>query len=635
MATFATNGQLTTLPAVSTTGCHLSTSRKYSAPSSSYELRYNAPSPRFPSLTCCCSSPNRSTEPSSRGHLLQSLGKSLFFGSISSLFSTNFSGGGGGGGDGNLGGSGGGRGGGDGGLWRDLFSLATPVAVAAEEHSPEWDSHGLPANIVVQLNKLSGLKKYKISDVLFFDRQSKTTASAEDSFSEMVPIHPGKVYTKDQLQNELETLTTSGMFEKVDLLGNTKPDGALGLTFSFIESTWKNAERFRCINVGLMTQPNPIAPDSDMTDREMIEYMRNQDKEYKRRIEKARPCLLPGPVQREMMLMLRDQRNVSSRLLRRIGDKVLKWYQDNGYAYANVTNFGSLNSKELVCEVSEGDITRLVIQFQDKLGYVVEGNTQISIIHREIPKQVLYLYSILQCNVLNMEAANQAVKNIFSLNLFSNVEINPRPDEKNEGGVVVEIKLREADRKSAEVSTEWSIVPGPGGAPSLRSSQVDQGLGIGNKFPFFNRHQLSLTKFIQLKRVEQGSGKPQPPVLVLHGHYGGCVGDLPSYEAFGIGGPYSVRGYTMGELGASRNILELSAEIRVPVKNTHVYAFAEHGNDLGSSKDVKGNPTEAYRRMGHGSSYGFGVKLGQVRAEYAVDHNRGTGAFFLRFGERY
>nr|VDD32692.1 unnamed protein product [Brassica oleracea] len=523
----------------------------------------------------------------------------------------------------------------------------------------------------------------------------------------------------------------------------------------------------------------------------MIEYMRNQDKEYKRRIEKARPCLLPGPVQREMMLMLRDQRNVSARLLRRIGDKVLKWYQDNGYAYANVTNFGSLNSKELVCEVSEGDITRLVIQFQDKLGYVVEGN------------------------VLNMEAANQAVKNIFSLNLFSNVEINPRPDEKNEGGVVVEIKLRESDRKSAEVSTEWSIVPGPGGAPSLASLQpggsvsfehrnihglnrslmgsvttsnllnpeddlafkleyvhphvdgvnnprnrvfktsafnsrklspvftggpgfeelvspllvdrvgvkanitenftrqskatyglvleeittrdgnseistngvrllpsggtsvdgppttlsgtgidrvaflqanvtrdktkfvngaivgdrtvfqVDQGLGIGNKFPFFNRHQLSLTKFIQLKRVEQGSGKPQPPVLVLHGHYGGCVGDLPSYEAFGIGGPYSVRGYTMGELGASRNILELSAEIRVPVKNTHVYAFAEHGNDLGSSKDVKGNPTEAYRRMGHGSSYGFGVKLGQVRAEYAVDHNRGTGAFFLRFGERY
>lgn len=71
------------------------------------------------------------------------------------------------------------------------------------------------------------------------------------------------------------------------------------------------------------------------------------------------------------------------------------------------------------------------------------------------------------------------------------------------------------------------------------------------------------------------------------------------------------------------------------MKNTHVYAFAEHGNDLGSSKDVKGNPTAVYRKMGHGSSYGLGVKLGKVRAEYTVRHNRGTGALFLRFGERY
>ncbi|KAL0887200.1 hypothetical protein Bca101_011183 [Brassica carinata] len=799
MSTFAINGQLIMLPEVSTTASDLSTPRKHSAPPSSQELRDNAPSPRFPSLRCCCSnSPNRNTESSSKDHLLKSLGKTLV-GSISTAASLITHRGGG-----NFGWLGGG-GGGD--LWRDLFSLATPVAVAAEEKSPDWDPHGLPANIVVQLNKLSGLKKYKISDVHFFDRRSQTTASAEDSLSEMVPIHPGKVYTKAQIQYELQTLASSGMFEKVDFLGNTKPDGALGLTVSFLESTWKSAERFRCINVGLMAQPKPIPTDPDMTDREMFEYARDQEKQYKRWTEKARPCMLPGPLQREMMLMLRDQRNVSARLLRRIGGRVLKWYQDNGYAFANVVNFGSLNSKELVCEVSEGDITRVVIQFLDKLGNVVEGHTQIPLIHREIPKQLRPGY------VLNVDVANQAIKNILSLNLFSNIEINPRADEKNEGGVVVEINLREADRKSAEVSTEWSIVPGPGGSPSLDSFQpggsvsfehrnihglnrslmgsvttsnlispeddlafnleyvhpyldgvdnrrnrifktsafnsrklspvftggpgfeelvppllvdrvglkanitenfthqskstyglvleeittrdgnfristnglrllpsggtsddgppttlsgtgidrvaflqanvtrdntkfvngaivgdrtvfqVDQGLGIGNKFPFFNRHQLSLTKFIPLKRVQEGPGKPQPPVLVLHGRYGGCVGDLPSYESFAIGGPHSVRGYTMGELGAARNILELSAEIRVPVKNTHVYAFADHGNDLGSSKDVNGNPTAAYGRMGHGSSYGLGVKLGKVRAEYAVDHNRRTGAFFLRFGE--
>lgn len=66
-----------------------------------------------------------------------------------------------------------------------------------------------------------------------------------------------------------------------------------------------------------------------------------------------------------------------------------------------------------------------------------------------------------------MEVSNQSVRNIHSLGLFSKTEIVPVPDEKNEGGWIVEVKLTEADEKSAEVSTEWSIVPGPGGSPSL------------------------------------------------------------------------------------------------------------------------------------------------------------------------
>ncbi|KAH7838842.1 hypothetical protein Vadar_031838 [Vaccinium darrowii] len=78
----------------------------------------------------------------------------------------------------------------------------------------------------------------------------------------------------------------------------------------------------------------------------------------------------------------------------------------------------------------------------------------------------------------------------------------------------------------------------------------------------------------------------------------------------------------MVEIGAARNILE------IPVRNIHDYVFAEHGNDLGSSADVTGNPTAVYGRMGHGSSYGAGGKLGLVRAEYAVDHSNGTGAIF-------
>ncbi|WZZ67200.1 LOW QUALITY PROTEIN: hypothetical protein YC2023_078570 [Brassica napus] len=72
------------------------------------------------------------------------------------------------------------------------------------------------------------------------------------------------------------------------------------------------------------------------------------------------------------------------------------------------------------------------------------------------------------------------------------------------------------------------------------SGIVFQGLGLGSKFPLFNRYQQpSLTRFIQLKCVGQGSGSPQPPLLL----------------------PYSVRGYNMGE---ARNILELSSSQSAP-----------------------------------------------------------------------
>ena len=88
---------------------------------------------------------------------------------------------------------------------------------------------------------------------------------------------------------------------------------------------------------------------------------------------------------------------------------------------------------------------------------------------------------------------------------------------------------------------------------------MDQGLGVGSKLPFFNRHQVTLTRFIQLQPEDKVEIEKPPLVGVVHARYGGCVGDLASYDAFTLGGPYSVRGYNMGELGAARNFLEVTS----------------------------------------------------------------------------
>ncbi|KAL8514112.1 hypothetical protein ACS0TY_013294 [Phlomoides rotata] len=145
--------------------------------------------------------------------------------------------------------------------------------------------------------------------------------------------------------------------------------------------------RFRCINVGLMPQSKPVDMDPDMTGNERIEYYRSQEKDYKR-IDRARPCLLPMHVHMEILDMMSKNGTVSARLLQKIRDRVQQWYHENGYACAQVVNFGNLNTSEVVCEVVEGDITQVVIQFQSKLGNVCEGNTQYPVIRREFPKKI-------------------------------------------------------------------------------------------------------------------------------------------------------------------------------------------------------------------------------------------------------
>lgn len=197
---------------------------------------------------------------------------------------------------------------------------------------------------------------------------------------------------------------------------------------------------------------------------------------------------------------------------------------------------------------------------------------------------------------------------------------------------------------------------------------------------------MTLTRFIQLTDTDLTNDIP-PWIGVLHAHFGNCLGDLANYDAFAIGGPYSVRGYNMGEIGASKRVLEvtntgnfeevhiwssgfvpdihflfslfflwlccsnytfitynwtsyfsflqLAGEVRVPVKNTQAYAFGEFAHDLGGSKDLAGNPTAFFGRKGYGGSVGVGVKLPQVRAELVRDCNVGNWSFFLRYGERF
>uniref|UniRef100_A0A453HPB7 Uncharacterized protein n=1 Tax=Aegilops tauschii subsp. strangulata TaxID=200361 RepID=A0A453HPB7_AEGTS len=411
----------------------------------------------------------------------------------------------------------------------------------------------------------------------------------------------------------------------------------LGITVSYAEALWPPAKRFSCIAL-----------------------RRRHERAYQQRLGRAKACILPEPVRGEVVEMVRKQGRVSARLLQRIRDCVQRWYHGEGFVCAQVINFGNLDAGEVLCEVVEGEVTGVEYQFQDKLGNVVEGNTQLPVIDRELPQQLR------PGHIFNIGAGKQALKNINALGLFSNIEasiqpgggvtfehrnicglnrslagsfsssnlLNPQDDvsfkleythpyldgvedrSRNRifkascfntkklspvfnltkqskftyGLVLEEITTRDEsnDVCTHGLRTKATGALGMDGPPTTFSGtgvdrmaflhanvtrdntefvngetigdrcifQVDQGLGIGSRNPFFNRHQLTVTKFVNLNKQEKGAGKPPPAVLVAHGRYAGCVGDLPSYDAFALGGPHSVRGYGMGELGACRNLLE-------------------------------------------------------------------------------
>nr|GEY51550.1 protein TOC75-3, chloroplastic [Tanacetum cinerariifolium] len=183
------------------------------------------------------------------------------------------------------------------------------------------------------------------------------------------------------------TFANTGIPESLDLTAKTKRDRTISVKLLFLESTWKKADRFKCISVSLLPEFEYVEIDENMSDNEKGVCKRMHDSEYMKYIKKLKACILSSDVENEIMKMMSEQDKVNSKLLWRIRERVEKWYHDKGYVLAEVVNFGNLGTKEVVCEVAEGDITGIAGQFQDKFGNVCEGKTQLGLIERQLRDQ--------------------------------------------------------------------------------------------------------------------------------------------------------------------------------------------------------------------------------------------------------
>lgn len=289
------------------------------------------------------------------------------------------------------------RGGGGGGGGRERnhnvgSQIFCPSAIAKEDKAQDWDSHGLQANLVVHLNKLSRLKRYKVSNIKFLNPRTRSVVNgADEAFGDLVELQPGGVYTRYELMEKLENLSSSGLFEKIEFDAKTNPDGSVDINIPFKENTYPLKTRFKCISVDSLPEFKPIEMDKNMTENEMFEYERRMNKQNRERIESAKECILPEEVQKEIQSMLLQRATLSASLLRRIARKIDKWYHDNAYNGFHIVETRSLDSNpggEIIFEVVEGEIKKLAVRFEDKLGNTCEGNTNIGVIKRALPEEV-------------------------------------------------------------------------------------------------------------------------------------------------------------------------------------------------------------------------------------------------------
>lgn len=579
----------------------------------------------------------------------------------------------------------------------------------------------------------------------------------------------GAELSKKDLSDDLDQLLNTGLFANVDANVTPKKDG-YAVEFVFREKIWPRVQTFRV----------------------------------------AGATALPKDVELQVLKAAQKSQNCTVRVLATAKNIIESYYTSKGLTFGTISHFDGMENGEVIAHVVEGEISRVQAVYLDENMQIspgTKGCTHPRVIQREHKFQVGKLY--------NVEDAKTALRDIFLLQLFDNVQVVPRPDEKDPTKVQVDIMLRERPVRTAETELEWSIAPGEHGRPDLVSArpggsvfveqrnldgwgrqvfgsvstanffqpqddlgfkleyvhpycfgdsdklkssfktavfntrkvsptftggpliedvpsiwidraglkatlsqnftrqsrsnlsvvleeitsrddsgavcvhgskqlangamsvdgpktthsdfgtdrmlqiqsnnvrdttrfvngtqvgsrdiiQFDQSLGLTSQLPMFNKLTMELTRFTQLLPENTQKSVP-PPVLVANCKVGHIIGNCSAYDAFTLGGPHSCRGYSVGEIGVSRSVLESALEIRLPIPcvNTHAFLFWETCSDLNSSSKVLGNPTEFYRRAGKGTSYGMGVKLGPVRAEWCADKNSGTGSTFIRFGERF
>lgn len=177
---------------------------------------------------------------------------------------------------------------------------------------------------------------------------------------------------------------------------------------------------------------------------------------------------------------------------------------------------------------------------------------------------------------------------------------------------------------------------------------TEQFVSVGPDSPTFNRLRASYTYFIPVNWLKLFKGcRPKPgetadckQALAFQVTAGTNVGNLPTYEAFCLGGGNSVRGYYDCDLASGKSFGEATIEYRFPIfRIISGELFIDGGTAFGSQANVPGNPGGLLSKPGQGYSIGTGLivttPVGPLRLEVASQDLSGNWRFNLGVGWKF
>ena len=246
----------------------------------------------------------------------------------------------------------------------------------------------------------------------------------EDLFASL-NCQAGFTCSRSELSQDIKQLYNTGLFESVNAKVLPEKKGKFSVVFDFVEKRYPEIKTFAV--EGAKVLPKAIV---DETNAKLEAY-------------KGQAFTM------ETMAAIKNV--------------IEGWYQARGFGLSYISHFTGMPTGNVVAHIIEGRTSKVGVVYVDEDGNPSQkkGSIPASFILKHCPVEVGTLYS--------MNDGRKTLQNVFALDLFDNVQVFPRQNEKDPSRVEVDVMVREKPVQTADLEMEWQVAPNDNNRPSLVS----------------------------------------------------------------------------------------------------------------------------------------------------------------------